>query len=118
MKSSQSKALLMLAVAALFFYAIERIIEPWFGMEMSLSLCAIGVAAITILYVVLINRETDEREQLIRLQADSVALYTIIASLLAAAILFPASEFAMMFWLVFGGTVLVRIIAILYHRYK
>jgi uncharacterized membrane-anchored protein YitT (DUF2179 family) len=113
MKSHTSKQLLLLLGFGILVYGVDTFLVPHYGMGLSS-----GVSAILILILLVLSRfvtmgEKDEREHMLQLESDSAALYVVIAGLLAAAIFFPESEFAMVFWAVLG-----RVIAFLYQRNK
>ena len=117
MKSTNAKLLLLIPFGGVI-YLLNALCLPQFGMLTSQVLSAIALLVLLAVYLVVSSRETDEREKLLQLQSDSAALYIVIAGLLAAAIFYPHSEVAMVFWLVVGLAVGGRIITFIYQRNK
>jgi len=118
MKSSTTKLLFYLIPFGLLVYVLNHYLMPSLGMVLSTVLSALLTLILLVIYIIGTSREGDERERFIQLQADSAALYSVIAGLLLAAIFDPHSQLAMVFWMVLGLAVIGRIIAFLYHRYK
>lgn len=98
-------------------FFLDKFCVPKFGMAICAAVSAFLILILLGLYISIAQGELDERERLLRLQADSAALYVVIAALLAATIFYPRSEFAMVFWSVIGVAVLSRIISFIYQRY-
>jgi hypothetical protein len=118
MKQPTTKALLLLASFGLAMYLLNRFLVPMGGMMVAQGVSAVLLLAMLLAYLVITGRERDEREQLLRMQADSAALYVVIAGLIAGAILYPSSDSVNLLWLVLGLAAVGRIVAFLYHRYK
>lgn len=118
MNTLNTKLLLYLVPFGVCIYLLDIFCVPRFGM----AICSIVSASLILIllgaYLVVSNREVDERERLLSLKADSATLYVIIASLLAATIFFPHSQFAMVFWSVVGLATVSRVTTFLYQRYK
>jgi ABC-type iron transport system FetAB permease component len=110
--------LLCLVPFGLAIYLLDRFCVPAYGMVFCSVASACLVLVLLLVYLAISVREPDERERQIMLQADSAALYLVIAGLLAATIFYPRSEFAMVFWAVIGIAAVGRVIASLYHHYK
>jgi hypothetical protein len=116
--SSSTKLLLALILFGLTVYLLDVFCLPYLGMTGTSIITGILIAALLFGYLMVSSREQDEREQLLRLQSDSAALYVVIAGLLAASIFYPHSEFAMAFWGVIGLAAAGRITTFLYQKYK
>ncbi len=99
-------------------YALDRLVMPTIGMLSTQIISAILLLGLLVAYLMIARAEQDEREQLLRLQADSAALYTVLAGLLAATIFYPKSDVAMVFWLVLGLAAVGRVITFMYKRYQ
>jgi hypothetical protein len=118
MRQATTKALLLLVPFGLVMYALDRYLVPMSGMMVAQGISAVLLLAMLLAYLAITSRERDERERLLRLQADSAALYVVIAGLIAGAILYPSSDSARLLWLVLALAAAGRVIAFLYHRYK
>ena len=118
MRQTTAKVLLLLVLFGLAVYLLDRYLVPMSGMMVAQGISALLLLAMLLAYLTITSRERDEREQFLRLQADSAALYVVIAGLIAGAILYPTSDSLDLLWLVLGLAAAGRIVAFLYHRYK
>ena len=118
MSSLNRKLLFYLVPFGVCIYMLDIFCVPTLGMTVCSIISGLLVLILFYIYLLASNRESDERERLLRLQADSAALYCVIASLLAATIFFPHSEFAMVFWSAVGLVTFSRIITFMYQHYK
>lgn len=118
MKSANAKLVLLLIPFGVVVYLLDLFCVPLFGMLISQVISAALILVLLGGYIVMVGQESDERERQLQLQADSAALYLVIAGLLAAAIFYPHSQAAMVFWFVLSLAVLGRIIIFIYQRYK
>ena len=118
MNSATTKTLLYLVPFGLIIYLLDKLFAPKYGMGATSGISAGLVLILLGIYVAVSAKESDERERMIRLQADSAALYVVTAGLLAATIFYPHSQYAMVFWAVVGLAVTARVVAFIYRRYK
>lgn len=109
MNSSNAKIVYFLVPFGVAVYLLDAFFMPHFGMVSTQVISAILLLGLLVTSRVLSSKESDERERMLQLQSDSVALYVVIAGLLAAAILYPHSEMAMVFWFVLGLAAIGRI---------
>jgi ABC-type xylose transport system permease subunit len=118
MNSSNTKVIFLLVPFGLAVYLLDKLFMPTLGMIPTQAISAILLLVLLVVSRVLDTKEQDEREKMLQLQSDSTALFVVIAGLLAAAIFYPNSEAAMVFWLVLGLAAVGRIFSFLYQRYK
>ena len=118
MKTANTKFFLYLVPFGVVIYLLDHYLRPVVGMMTSTIISAVLTLSLLGIYLFTASREIDERERLLQLQADSAALYIVIASLLVATIFDPHSDLAMAFWAVLFIAVIGRGIAFLYNRYK
>lgn len=118
MNSFNTKRLILLLPFGLLIYILNIFCVPLIGMLACQIISAILLLILLLIYITLSAKESDERQRLLQLQADSAALYVVLAGLLAATIFYPHSQAAMVFWLVLGLAVAGRILMFLYQRYK
>ena len=118
MITTNTKLLLYLLPFGFSIYLLDIFCAPRFGMTFCTIISAVLILILLGIYLTTSNRESDERERELGLKADSTTLYIVIASLLAAAIFFPHSQFAMVFWSVLSLATSSRIITFFYQRYK
>ena len=118
MKYPAAPLIPMLLPFGLAVYVLDRYLAPMSGMMVAQGLSAVLLLGMLAVYLLLSSRESDEREQLLRLQSDSAALYVVIAGLLAVAIFYPGSGSGRIFWIAIGLAALGRIVAFFYHRNK
>jgi len=118
MKTVNTKFFLYLVPFGMAVYLLDHYLRPLVGMMTAAIISGLLTLVLLIVYLVTSHQEGDERERLLQLQADSAALYIVIASLLVATIFDPHSDLAMAFWAVLGIAVIGRAIAFFYNRYK
>jgi len=118
MNSLTTRTLALTVLLGCAIFLLDRFAVPAYGMAVSQGVSAVLVLGSFALYVGASSRDPDEREQLLRLQADSATLYLVVLALLAASIFYPHSALAMTFWLVLGLVGIGRIGVGLYQRYR
>lgn len=117
MKSPSAKRVYLLLIFGFFVYFLNLFCMPFFGMVICQIISAVLILVLLVVYIFTVNHESDEREKLLQLQADSAALYVVIAGLLAEAIFYPHTQ-AAMFWGVLSLAIVGRVITFIYQRYK
>lgn len=118
MNSSNTKVIFLLVPFGIIVYLLDHYFMPHIGMISTQVISAVLLLGALIASRVFNAQEQDEREKMLQLQSDSTALFIVIGGLLAAAILYPDSQAAMVFWLVLGLAAVGRVFSFFYQRYK
>jgi hypothetical protein len=104
-------------LSILLFVAELRMVDL-LGFMVTQSVTAGILLVVLCVYSWLRLKETDERESLLGLQADSISLATVVLGLLFCALFYPDSHAGTLLWIVLGLALLGKIVAALISKLR